>query len=157
MGRIQYSIKTDRCSLCSVEEWNYFIRLQQPTELEHSHADAVEGRSATFQPFKVTYNTISAYILQIVPSGNENKHWAAPVTSCGCGVTTTWRLSTCSLSNQMSIKYCHESSQCMHTMTERSLMTNIQLLRIQWTDQFVLYRVMENLARGSFCKKKISQ
>ncbi len=74
MGHIQYSVKTEKCSLCSVEKWNFFIRLRQPTALEHSTEDAVEVRSATFHPFKVTYNTISAYILQMVPSGNENIH-----------------------------------------------------------------------------------
>lgn len=34
--------------------------------------DGVEVRSAAFYPFKVTYNTMSAYILELVVSGNQN-------------------------------------------------------------------------------------
>lgn len=52
MGHIQYRVKTEKCSLCSVEEWDFFISLLQPTALEHSHADAVEVRSATFHPLE---------------------------------------------------------------------------------------------------------
>ena len=52
MGHIQYRVKTEKRSLCSVEEWDFFISLLQPTALEHSHADAVEVRSATFHPLE---------------------------------------------------------------------------------------------------------
>lgn len=41
------------------------------TALGRSSADTVEVRSATFPLFKATNNTLSAYILQMAPSGNE--------------------------------------------------------------------------------------
>lgn len=42
--------------------------------------------SATFHPFKVMNNTMSAYILQIVTSGNTYSLWKISAAGCASGL-----------------------------------------------------------------------
>lgn len=63
----------------------YFRKLRRSTVLELFTAFASEV-SAIFHPFKVMNNTTSAYILQIVTSGNTYSLWKISAAGCASGL-----------------------------------------------------------------------
>lgn len=63
----------------------FFRKLRRSTVLELFTAFASEV-SATFHPFKVMNNTMSAYILQIVTSGNTCSLWKISAAGCASGL-----------------------------------------------------------------------